>query len=99
MQLNSDVNFTGPWRFYLQTEVFFFSAEIKPNYRTNIWAKSEGLKYLASATDDPYTVNYLQFNEKKTGRGGGGGGRDCRLIRFQDQCSSRLQLPGRFDKS
>ena len=73
------------------------STEIKPNYRTNRWKKvaDEGLKYLASAAGDPYTVNYLQFKEEeKTEKRG-----DCRLIRFHNQCSSRLKSPSRFDKS
>ena len=36
----------------------------------------KGLKYLASATHDLYTINDLQFNlkrEKKKKKGGGGG--------------------------
>ena len=44
---------------------------LKPNYRTNIWAKGEGLKYLASDTDDPYTaftpkvkLSYTAFTPK-----------------------------------
>ena len=53
----------------------FFSTDIKPNYRTSIWAKgSRGTTdVFASATDDQYTVNDLQLKrERKRG--------DCRLI-------------------
>ena len=48
----------------------FFSTDIKPNYRTSIWAKGSRKKtdVFASATDDPYTVNDLQLKrERKIG--------------------------------
>ena len=43
-----------------------FSTDIKPNYRTSIWAD-----VFASATDDPYTVNDLQLKrDRKKGIAG-----------------------------
>ena len=72
----------------------FFSTDIKPNYRTSIWAKGSRRRsdVFASATDDPYTVNDLQLKRERKGG-------DCTLIRFQNHGSSPLKSPSRFDKS